>query len=80
MMERDFLIRWRFIGSEDTADDVGAWCSAADVGEFGVIKGFDEGVEMGGGLEREVTEEDRAGVVEEGFEIGFVGFDCVCCV
>ena len=80
MMERDFLIRWRFVGGEDTADDVGAWCCAADVGKFSIMKGFNEGVEVGGGLEREVAEENCAGVVEEGFEIGFVGFDCVCCV
>jgi hypothetical protein len=65
MMKRDFLIRWRFISCEDTTDDFGPRCCTADVRKLFVTESFDDVVEVRCGLEREVFDDDCAGLEKE---------------
>lgn len=61
-MERDFLIRWGFIGGEDATDDVGAGSGAAHVRKLIVAEGFYDVVEVRSGGEREAPEKKSTGL------------------
>lgn len=66
MVERDFLIRRRFISGEDTADDVSPGGGAADVRQLLVPERFNDVVEVRGrGYRIKSTEQNRPVFVEK---------------
>lgn len=68
VVEGDLLIGRGFVCGENTADNVGSRSGAADVGQLVVAEGFDGSVEIGGGLDREVSKEDGSARAEPVFE------------
>lgn len=77
MVKRDFLIRGRFIGGENTANDVTPGGGAAYVGEVLITEGFNDVVEVSGGGYRKPSEKDSAGGKKAGIKPIFVGFNGV---